>query len=244
MTRIIKDSADSAAATPSSKGAETLARRSGDGAAARLPAAARELGRRKRRTTVLEEACAPAGVVSKADAAAPALPSEVADTAVKAELAALAVVPRRGSRMRQAASAPLLAGDTAAAAFPADLVAAGAAAAAVAVLHRKRSRPRQAVAVPALADVVAAAVPPETAVIVVKAEAAAAAAVPRKRSRPRQAAAVASLADADLPALRSKAQRIYETLAKLYIDPPCPLVRCYPLQPCSRCRAYNCVQCW
>ena len=130
--------------------------------------------------------------------------------------------------MRQAASAPLLAGDTAAAAFPADVVEAGAAAAAVAVMPRKWSRPRQAVAVPTLADVVAVAVPPETAVVVVKAEAAAAAAMPRKRSRPRQAAAVASLADADLPALRSKAQCIYETLAKLYIDPPCPLVRGYP----------------
>ena len=66
---------------------------------------------------------------------------------------------------------------------------------------------------------------PGGAAVAVKAEATAVVAGPRKKARPRQAAAAPSLAEADVPALRSKAQRVYETLMALYVDPPCPLVR-------------------
>ena len=71
---------------------------------------------------------------------------------------------------------------------------------------------------------------PGGAVLAVKAEATALVAEPRKKARPRQAAAAPSLAEADLPALQGKAQRVYDTLMALYLDPPCPLVRLWPLQ--------------
>ena len=72
---------------------------------------------------------------------------------------------------------------------------------------------------------------PGGAAVAVKAEAAAVVAELRKKARPRQAAAAPSLAEGDLPALRRKAQRVYDTLVALYVDPPCPLVPPSPSCP-------------